>query len=136
MDTSDGSASLVVIVKNTIQLDGISPSSFNNDIKIIRSFVETVATMLQVQENQVKNVRACRMDSTEENCPGTKRRRRSLLEDDKCIIRYEVEAKSQEDANGVEQKMKGQEYQTSKSFTVSVQEQFIKLFLFLFFLDL
>jgi hypothetical protein len=104
-------------------LKSISPSTFNNDIKIINSFIQTVVKLLKVSVDEIKNVRACKIGSTEESCPAIvpkvrRRQRRSLLdENDSCLVRYEIEAKSQEEANKVEQNIQSGNYQSAEIFT-------------------
>jgi hypothetical protein len=104
-------------------LKSISPSTFNNDIKIINSFIQTVVKLLKVSVDEIKNVRACEIGSTEDSCPAIvpkvrQRQRRSLLdENDSCLVRYEILAKSQEEANKVEQNIQSDNYQSAETFT-------------------
>ena len=132
-DSGGGSSVEHIIVKHNIKLDGISATTFNNDIKIINSFIQTVVKLLKVSVDEIKNVRACEIGSTEDSCPAIvpkvrqrrqrQRQRRSLLdENDSCLVRYEIEAKSQEEANKVEQNIQSGNYQSAETFTSELKQ--------------
>merc|ERR1712166_1437580 len=60
----------VYTVKHKIQLRGMSPKAFNTNKKVIKSFVESVALLLEIDPSKITNVRACKIGATDAECPG------------------------------------------------------------------
>jgi len=122
--TSTGNANgaattTTIVIKHIIELDNISPTTFNNDKNIIQAFTDTAVGLLNVRQDQIQNVRAC-SDATEKSCPPIKNksvRRRSLLAGDKCFVHYDVNVGSETEAKAVVKSIKSSKYQNSKTFT-------------------
>merc|ERR1712072_1152858 len=92
-------------VKHKIQLRGMSPKAFNTNKKVIKSFVESVALLLEIDSSKVQNVRACKIGATDAECPGeitadtsaeptTSGPNNRRLGENDCEIRYDIVART------------------------------------------
>jgi len=127
--------SSVPVIKHAIHLRGISASEFNNNVKIIRSFIETIAKLLGIPKHKVRKVRACTIGSTEDSCPASdatkvprrrRRQRRRLVKDDNCLVRYELQGSTPDDADQIKNTMNSEEFQGLESFTKEFKQVMTK----------
>ena len=112
-EASTPTGSAAVVIKHNVRLDNIPHATFNSDPKIIQAFTDTVAKMLSIRSDQITNVRACSLESTETSCPANGRRLMRERNLNGCTVGSngccqgtslcpsECKAKSQSTVNGV-----------------------------------
>jgi len=124
-------------VKHKIQLRGMSPKAFNTNKKVIKSFVESVALLLEIDSSKVKNVRACKIGATDAECPGeitadtsaeptTSGPNNRRLGENDCEIRYDIVAEDSASMDAVANKIRGAAYQKEDAFSTTFQTEMKK----------
>merc|ERR1712072_434123 len=124
-------------VKHKIQLLGMSPKAFNTNKKVIKSFVESVALLLEIDSSKVQNVRACKIGATDAECPGeitadtsaeptTSGPNNRRLGENDCEIRYDIVAEDSASMDAVANKIRGAAYQKEDAFSTTFQTEMKK----------
>merc|ERR1712166_289408 len=124
-------------VKHKIQLRGMSPKAFNTNKKVIKSFVESVALLLEIDSTKITNVRACKIGATDAECPGevtadtsadptTTDPNNRRLDGNDCEIRYDIVAEDVASMDAVADKIRGAAYQKEDAFSTTFQTEMKK----------